>query len=231
MKQTILAISLFAIATAIAPSTAFAGYGAYGDCSPSYGSYNSCIPVTSLIINKTVQDPKTKNFVENLSNTDTRYSPENTVPFKVTVKNTGTVTLSNVVVTDTLPNYLNFVSAPGTYDSKSKTITIKIDKLNPGEEKTVDINGKLAASSDLPSDPMITCLVNTVSVKANGQGNNDTAQFCVEKPSVSTKGGLPVYPSQPVKSTPATGSEALTLLALIPGALTGLALRKRSMNT
>jgi hypothetical protein len=88
-ENIFVSFALLAIATAIAPSLALAGNGAYGDCSPSYGAYNSCIPVTSLIINKTVQDPKTKTFVENLSNTDTRYSPESVVPFKVTVKNTG----------------------------------------------------------------------------------------------------------------------------------------------
>lgn len=43
-----------------------------------------------------------------------------------------------------------------------------------------------------------------------------------------TKGGFPVLPSSPVKTTPATGPEMLPLIGLIPIGLTGVFLRKKA---
>jgi uncharacterized repeat protein (TIGR01451 family) len=223
---------ILATALTLMPTTALAaGYGYTSDCSSSYGSYNSCIPVTSIVLNKTVQDPQSKKFVENLTAQDAKYTPESVVPFKITVKNTGTVSLSNVTITDTMPQYLDFSAAPGVYDASAKTVTIKIDKLNPGEERVLDVQGKLASASALPANTDTTCLTNTASVSANGQGSNDTTQFCVQKPmGNTTKGGLPIYPSQPIATTPSTGPEVLSVLALIPSALGGLILRKKAHN-
>lgn len=232
MIQKTLTTLALASALMLIPSPAFAAGSEHAtDCSSSYGSYNSCIPVTSIVLNKTVQDPQSKAFVENLTASDAKYTPDSIVPFKITVKNTGTVTLANVTITDTLPQYLDFSSAPGTYDASAKTITIKLDKLNPGEEKVLDVQGKIASTSAFPAGVDITCLSNAASVKANGQGSNDTAQFCVQKPvGPTTKGGLPIYPTQPVTTTPSTGPEALPMLALIPSALGGLILRKKALK-
>lgn len=45
----------------------------------------------------------------------------------------------------------------------------------------------------------------------------------------TTKGGMPVYQPGPVQTTPPTGPEALPLLGLIPAAIAGFALRKKSL--
>jgi len=42
-----------------------------------------------------------------------------------------------------------------------------------------------------------------------------------------TKGGLPIQQPAPLKTTPATGPEALGLIGLIPAAATGLWLRRK----
>lgn len=194
-----------------------ASYGAYG-CQSQYGG-NDCPQPTSLIINKTVQKPGTTDFVDNLGWYDPKYAPTQQVNFKVTVTNSGNKALSDINVVDYLPDYL-------VLSTNDRTVTQKIDKLEPGQSKTLDVSAKVVAADKLPSDKVTICdVVNKVTASVSNTSATDEARFCIEK---QTLGSKTVQPQVTVPQTPATGAETLGLLALIPSALAGLALRKKT---
>ncbi len=66
-------------------------------------------------------------------------------------------------------------------------------------------------------------MVNQSFASANDINVQDNAQLCIQKT-------LPVFPAPTAKTTPKTGPEALALIGLIPSAIAGLVLRKRSMK-
>lgn len=225
---TLIAATIFAAST----TTAFAGnYGT--DCQAQYGTSNC--PTTTIVVNKTVQNPSTKNFVDNLGANDPKYKGGQTVPFKITVTNSGNTTLNNVTITDTLPQYTTGTETKGGQTS-GNTVTINVDKLDAGQSKTYDVNVKVVDEKSLPSDLGIVCVINKAKTESNSAASYDEAQFCIEKPVIgiknppTTKGGLPVMPVPQTSVTPKTGPEMLALIGLLPTAAAGFILRRRSTN-
>jgi|SRR5581483_2322885 len=218
IKQT-LAITVSAI---LLPSFIIAGK-AYADgasgvpCTQIYGG--NCQPGT-VTITKTVQDPQTKQFVNNLGANDDKFTPGSTVTFHIDVTNNGNTNLSSVQVVDTLPQYLSFVSGPGSYDANTRTLTDTIGTLNANQTQELTVVGKLATTSSLPGNQGTLCLVNQATATQNGSTVMSTSQFCVALPTLSAP--------QRVTTAPPTGPEALPLLGLIPTALAGLGLRKKA---
>lgn len=227
MNKFLLTLSLtgLILAGTLTPTSAFA------ECTQTYGGSQSCTSTNEFSIEKLVQRPnKAGEYVGNLSINDAKYSPSNNVSFKIVVKNTGGAEISNLTVSDKFPQFLSFVSGTGSFDANTGTLTINVGTLKAGESKTFVVTGKLADANLMPSDQGVICLINQASA-TNEEGATNTAnsQFCVQKqvlgsqPQVfTTKGGL--------TSTPATGPEMLPLMSLIPGALGGFYLRKKSIN-
>lgn len=217
-----LLITGLLLGAAILPSKAFA------DCSIVYGGGESCPPSYSFNIVKTVQVPGKGggNYINSLSINDPKYAPGQTVNFKITVTNTGNQNIPTITVVDTFPQYLSFVSGPGSYNANNKTLTFTISNLGAGQSTGVfNITGRISDSNLLPSDQGIVCMIN----QANGTDNNgvthaSSSQFCVEK------GVLSITAPVKIVATPSTGPEMLPLLALLPGGLGGFILRKKSKN-
>ncbi len=201
------------------------------NCTTNYGGGTTC-NTTNITINKTVQNPSNGNYVDNLGVNDTKYNAGQDVNFQITITNTGNVTLNNVNVTDYLPQYTSFVSAPGSHNGN--TIYYTIGTLNPGATDTETVTAQVANSNTLPSG--ITCLTNQATANDNNGDNvSDTAQFCAQNnvlgtTSTTTSTGLTVYPAPKLTSTPPTGPDAVSLLALIPAAFAGLTLRKKAIK-
>ena len=69
MKKVFLSLSILAF-LALAP-TAFATGGVYGGygvpCEPIYGGGQTCVSRGNIILNKAVQNPSTKQYLDNLS--------------------------------------------------------------------------------------------------------------------------------------------------------------------
>ncbi len=198
-------------------------------CQPIYGGGQTCVQVGNLLVNKTVKNPQSGAFVDNLSVNDPKYEPSSTVTFKITVTNTGSGNISKATVKDTLPNFVTFVSGPGSFDSNTKVLTFEVVNLGAGQSQTFDIQAKVADSGSLPADQGITCVVNQVLATADSMQSSDNSQFCIEKPVLGvTKGGLKVFPAPQVVTTPPTGPEMLPLIGLIPGGALGFFLRKKT---
>lgn len=220
MKKLIVIFLSFITAAYLGSVPTFANYGV--NCQTQYGTEN-CPTSTSIVVNKTVQNPSTKQFVDNLSSSDPTYSPAGIVPFKITITNTGTAKATNLTITDTIPPYT-------TTNTKgdSKQIFISVDDLNPGESRTYDLSLQIMTDNMLPSDQNVICVTNKADANTSAVSAHDEASFCISHNLPTTKGGIPVYPTTKAKTTPKTGPELLVLIGAIPAALSGVALRRKS---
>jgi len=219
IKRLFYALLLFAVLTFCLPNKAFA------DCQTLYGGGQTCTS-TSFSLQKFVQVPSQSwsDFVNNLSINDPKFSLSQTVNFRLIVANTGSQNISSVTIVDTFPQFVSFVAGPGSFNSSNNTLTFIVNNLNVGQSQTFNISGKIA-NSGVPQG--ITCVVNQAAgTDNNGDTNTASSQLCIQNVP-QTKGGQ-VLPSVTVKTTPPTGPEMLPLFGLIPAALGGLFLRKKS---
>ena len=218
---------------ALADNSVYGGYGSYGvqNCQPIYGGGETCVTSNKILINKTIKNPQTGMYVDNLSLNDVRYSANQPISFQLTVTNTGNNSIPVATVSDSFPNYITNITGPGTFDSKNKTLTFSVNNLNINESRTYTLSGKIVSGGKLPSNQNVVCLLNQASASVGSETSTDNSQFCVEKQAqttTTTKGGLPVYSAPSMSQTPATGPEMLPLLGMIPTALAGFALRRKS---
>lgn len=213
MKKLFTFFSLVALTLALS-----GGFSpALADCLPIYGGGQSCPSTFNFNIEKTVND--------------SRPIPEESIKFHITVTNTGDKTIPTITVTDRLPDFLTFVSGPGSFDANTRVITYTVNTLEAGKSsKATEIVAKVAASDKLPSDRGLMCLINRATgTDSNGLTDSSDAQFCIQKKVLGVT-APPVLPAPKIVATPATGAEMIPLLGLIPGALGGLMLRKKSNN-
>jgi uncharacterized repeat protein (TIGR01451 family) len=222
--RKILALILTVIFFA-ASGTIVHAAGQYG-CPTQYGG--EC-PSQEVLINKTVKDPKTGLFVDIIGNNDNKFSPDQSVFFKIEVTNTGNETLEKLTIQDIFPEFVSFIKGPGKFDNNTKILSFVVNNLKPNETREYILEGKIAPANRLPSDQGITCVVNQAQTKFNGKLSIDNTQLCIEKMVLSeTKGGLKVFPQPQAVQTPATGSELIAILSLLPGAAFGFLLRRAS---
>ena len=236
IKQLIATLGVTTVSVMMLTSTAFAD--GETNCQPIYGGGQTCVTNGQINLNKTVLHPNNNSYVDNLTISDPKFGPDNTVTFQLTVKNTGNGPINKVTVKDVFPQYVTFNGGAGNYDANSKTLSFDTN-LNAGESKTFTISGKVVSSNDLPNGTV--CVVNQAFVNTdNNQSAQDNAQFCIEKPGVNptptpttvqpgtTKGGLKVFPSPKIVTTPPTGPEALPVIGIVLSAISGFILRKKA---
>ncbi len=218
-KLTLTKIALTASLFLLGTSTIASAAGS-SNCQVIYGGGEVCPPEVKFTIDKKVQKPtKGGEWVDNLSVNDEKFNPGQTVPFQLTVQNTGNqdVTLN---VADMLPSYLNYVSG-GTFDANSKKVTNSVT-LKAGESKTFTIVTVVADAGTLPANQSVVCVTNVARATENsGAVAEDNAQLCIQK-------GITVQPVVPIKAIPNTGPEALALLFLPPIGAAGLYLRRKT---
>lgn len=193
-------------------------------CNGQYGQYGGCPPSVTILIDKFVgkpnaslTDPKSADYVDNLSPSDPRFKAGQLVFFKAKVKNTSNTTLTNVTVKDYVPWYIEPVEGPGTYDPSTRVISFNAGDFSAGEEKLYYFKMQVFAKDKLPNDKGLFCLVNQVKAYNDNTSDDDTAQFCVEKEVLG------------VTNVPSSGPElGLLLLGLnFAGIGVGLALKKK----
>lgn len=246
MNKSLSILSTVIFALFLSTGVSLAAGENYGTnkCQPIYGGGESCPTIPQIEINKTVQNPDTQAYVDNLGVSDPKYAPESTATFKVSVKNTSNKDLTNLVIKDVFPNVVEFTNGIGNYDTNTKTLTIDLESLKAGEVRDFYLQAKVAGVDKLPKDQSVVCVINQSNVTVEGKTAQDNAQFCIEKglkpkdnPTTkggqpanppTTKGGKPVYPPTTATTTPETGPEALALVGLIPSAAAGFALRRKT---
>lgn len=218
MKKTLLSFLIFTIFYfLLAINVKAAGTT---ECVPIYGGGVSCPEAGVIVPNKTVQNPVTKAFVDNLSSNDPKFGPNQTVLFKISVTNTGNKTVSNITVTDVFPPFI----------VPTGQTTFTIDRLNPNESKTIDLSGKVVADNQLTKE--IDCdVTNRAIATAESKSRQDEAKLCIQKQVLGvTKGGQKVFPAPTITQAPSTGPEILGLIALLPTGIAGFLLRKKAIK-
>ncbi len=156
------------------PILAFADQGT--SCSSAYGQ--QC-PSLQVSINKKVKNPQTGEFVDSLSASGPNFLAGQEVNFRVEIKNSGTVDIDNAMVEDRLPDFVDFVAGPGSFNQSTRMLSWTVEKLKPGDSKLFDIKVKIRSGKDLP-DMGITCLSNFSKVQKDNMSAQDTASFCIQ---------------------------------------------------
>lgn len=208
-------------------------------CQPIYGGGQSCLTTNNIIVNKTVLNPQTNQYVDNLSINDAKYQPGFVVSFQISITNTGNTNVSRVDIRDIFPQYVGFGSGPGNFDTNTNALSFGLTDLAPNETRKYGIVGRVLNSEQISVTPgSVVCVVNQAIAIVDGKNvSQDNAQLCIEKTiaaiaptTIMTKGGFPVLSSVPTTTAPKTGPESLALFALVPTGITGLMLRKYSMK-
>jgi uncharacterized repeat protein (TIGR01451 family) len=212
------------------------------NCQPIFGGGATCVQANNLSIDKKILNPQTGALVDNLNADTYEFVPGQIISFQIALKNTSGNTLSNITLKDIFPNkYLNFYSGPGKFDTNTKTMNLSIDSLNKDETKTYTIRATIADQQQF-TDNQTICLSNQAQAIQGNQTSEDTTQFCVtatrqltdsgaSSNNTTTKGGLPIYPSQKARRTPSTGPEEFAVFGLIPTGALGWLLRKKTKLT
>lgn len=214
-STSIAVAGLISAVTIISPLTGVFADGTYGaGCTSVYGGGVNCPRVGQVLINKTVKNPSTGIFVDNLGPADPKYRTQEVVTFQITVKNSGDQSMDSVTVKDTLPQYVDFMTGPGTYDANSKVLTFTVNNLDAGSTQTFEVKGRTTHPAVLPADKNVICPVNVADAQSGDQKDHDEAQFCIEK-----KPEVPMVPK--------AGPEMTALFSLAGSLLTGLFIKKK----
>ena len=231
MKNTVIT-AILSLATGAIVLTALSGQAlaAESKCQVVYGGGQICETVTRFTLDKKIQSfSKGGTFVDNIAQADGTFAPGQQVAFRITVQNTGDNTIEDLDVADILPEELEFVSGPGNYDADSRTISYTIDRLEAGATDEQTFIARIKEAGALPQENVICTTNSARAIAANNSTAEDTADFCIAR-EVPTKDTPQVFDTPPVKETPSTGPEMLSLLALIPAAASGMYLRKKSIK-
>lgn len=233
MKLFLKSLLFLAVISFVFPLKSFADTS----CQPIYGGGQSCVTTNNIVVNKTVLNPQTNQFVDNLSINDPKYQPGFITTFQISVTNTGNSNVSEVDIRDIFPQYISFSSGAGTFDTNTNTLSFNLTNLAPNETRTNTIVGRVFNAGQMPvAQGSVVCVVNqAIAMVNNANVAQDNAQLCIQQPTATTattitKGGFPVYTSVPITSTPKTGPEAFGLIAMLPTGLVGWFLRKKSMK-
>lgn len=212
MKKSLKNVLALAFMVIVSTSTTYAaGYG-YGQPSDTGDM---------LLIDKLVGRPKdnkgaiTYEFVDNLGRGDFKFSPGSYVFFKLHVKNNGTKTLRSITVKDVFPSNLEVFEDVGTFDAASRTITVSVDTLAPGESRDIMLKARVLSEDKLPASEGVFCLVNNAEATTASEKDTDASQFCIEKQVLG------------IQEVPATGADGGLLTLAFTSAMGALGLRIR----
>ncbi len=201
-------------------------------CQPIYGGGQSCVTTNNIIVNKTVLNPQTNQFVDNLSINDPKYQPGFITTFQISITNAGNNNISRIDVKDIFPQYVSFSSGDGTFDANTNTLTFSLNSLAPNETRAFSIIGRVVNAERIPVAPgSVVCVVNqAIAMNTNSQSqvSQDNSQFCIEKKisgEQAFKGGFPVFPPQTMTVSPSTGPQTSALFSLVSALGAGVFLR------
>lgn len=204
---------------------------AHADCVSIYGGGQTCTG-GNMTLQKTVLNPDTNTFVAGLGLNDHRFSSGDTITFQLTVTNTSLGDLDNVVITDPLPQGIDFSSVNGgTFENSGGRVIFNIGTLAPGQSETRTLSVTAGAPNEFQNQGT-NCITNQATATATNTPNQlASATACISTAAVATPAPMSIVTTPTpvnITTTPATGPEALPLLSLIPTGILGITLRKIS---
>ena len=185
-NKLILALSVTAV-------VALLGSGKVGkvyaqDCTPVYGGGETCVEEKEFSVTKDVRIKGNSDWKDKVTGVE----EEDTVEFRVKVKNKGNVEVDNMKMTDFLPDEMFRTGGDG--------LTEEWDNFKPGDTKEFIIEAKIE-SAEFDKANVDKCVVNKA--KATRDGNKvgeDTATVC--------------FTTVELKELPKTGNSVIELTAL-----------------
>ncbi|MFH1955658.1 MAG: hypothetical protein ABIJ36_01965 [Patescibacteria group bacterium] len=178
LKKSIFAVTVVLgafVALALLPKSV----SAETICTPVYGGGQNCIEIKDrdFSLEKKVRFGTSGEFKSKITGAEAG----DTVQFRITVKNTGSVDVDEVEIKDDLPKYL-----------KTKDDTDwKIKNFKAGDEEEIYLKAKVVDPEDLPDNDI--CVVNEARLEYEGKTRaSDTATVCIVTPSVLGVKELPV---------------------------------------
>lgn len=175
-------------------------------CETQYGGGETCREVDTLILDKKIQDPRNGNFQDHLEDVTAdgfRFSVDDTITFKIRVKNETGHKIDEVNVVDTFPEFDTSKGKNIHLTLQSGLLSFKIYDLDPGETEQRTIVAHIATDSAIQQN--FECTENAVEAWGGGEYHRDTAKFCVNK-----------YPKiLGVKTLPKTGAETLVFAVIL----------------
>ncbi|HUD19715.1 MAG TPA: hypothetical protein VMR81_04700 [Patescibacteria group bacterium] len=178
-KQSIV----LSLATVITGTLMFAPSVFADTCTTQYGGTTTC-QATDLVINKQVENPVTRGFVENLTTTDPTFTPGSLVTYKLTITNNSGETFNPVNVKDILPPFMTFFAGPGTFDANSNSVSFQLANVIAGQTITEQIVLKVMDASQFPAGKSLFCVNNVAQVSALNRFDSDSAQVCLQNGTV-----------------------------------------------
>lgn len=165
----------------------------------------------TISIDKKIRDLKSSEYQDNISASEKVFYENDSVEFKIIVKNTGDGVLKNIKVVDYLPPFLKLVFYPGNFDETNNKVEWTIGELNAGDSQEFLIRAKIN---------------NSKAVRTQTKETN-VAQVCVDE--ICDKDDAIYYIGNGV-SIPNTGSSDIILKTMIVLTLvgSGIAFRKYS---
>jgi len=232
MKLFIKSLLILAAVSMVFPLKSYADIS----CQTIYGGGQSCVSTNNIVVSKTVLNPQTNKFVDNLGINDPKYFPGYIATFQINVTNTGNNTVSQIDVKDVLPQYVSFGSGAGNYDASTNTLSFSLSNLMPNETRTYSVVGRILNTERIPvAQGAVVCVVNQAIASIGGNTvSQDNAQFCIQNTATTavatTKGGFPVYGAVTTTATPSTGAQSWVILGLVIAGGAGLYLRRKSLS-
>ena len=215
-------LSIIAIAGIFAlPQQIFAA-----NCQPIYGGGETCT-TAPLGIAITVLNPATNTFVHTLGTTDPAYKAGNSITFQIKATNNTNQPISQLTITNTLPEFVNYSTSPGKYNPNTRQLTFIGNNVAANQEQKFTIVGRIAAENQLPANQSLVCRNSQVTATTtDGKTAQDTAQFCIQTTGGSVTGGLHITPPSHLNTTPPTGPDMFSIFSLISIEIVGICVRK-----
>ncbi len=147
------------------------------ECQKLYGGGEIC-PKGEVMIDKLVWNVPGAVYVDNLGVNDYKYSVDQEVMFKLKVKNTSSVFIDKVDVFDFLPEQVEYLEGPGTYDKNTREVRFEARDFDAGEVQEFYVKAKVKSNENV-------CPVNKAEARIAENTDSDTSQFCIGKPVVA----------------------------------------------
>jgi hypothetical protein len=164
------------------------------NCTTTDGQYGTttCTP-TDVTINKTVRNPITGDWVDNLLSGDAAYSPDSDVLYNLHIANTSNQSFDTVHIEDTMPDKIVSIAVVDSDTNKVKNVSfqdnkLKFDLANKFEANSsidIQLKAKVKSVGVFDSSKSLFCgnengLQNTADVWAQDRHDQDSASICVQ---------------------------------------------------
>jgi len=166
-------------------------------CTTQYGGGQTCVNVdenSNLTIDKTIYNPDHKKYEDHVQADSYVFTANEEVKFKISVENTGKVTYKKLVITDELPDFVEFVKFTGddtgSISDSKRQLTWEFSNFKLGDEVTVEFTAKVVKDSLLPDSSGDMQTTNVARVEGTRNDNNekdnnaDYSRFYIRLPRV-----------------------------------------------